>query len=458
MTYVANSVIGMLLFAALVYAAIVSLLDGEQRAAFVSLLLSLLVPLPFIAAGTLHFPNRHLVAVSLLVIAAAAVLVMLVPVPGRHERMDDTPRARIDERDIMFSRRLLEPGTTRFEEYYGRNPEKKSWDDKFRSRPGLLAKGAAYYEPFAFKAATASFDTIERLRPHVDGPVAKNGIDTDPAEATRFLRAWALKLGAHSVGITQLRDYHVYSVAGRGPDYGLPVERDHAYAIALTVEMDSAMLRAGPRGSTVMESGQAYVDSGTIAVQMAMFIRNLGYGARAHIDGNYRVVCPLVARDAGLGEIGRMGLLMTPELGPRVRIAVVTTDLRIIPDERIPDHSVLDYCVHCKKCATCCPPWAIPFEDRKVIDGVARWQINQELCYIYWSHTGTDCGRCVTVCPYSHSQRLLHNVVRWAVRRSSVFRRIAIPLDTLFYGKKPPPAQVPNWMRFDRDTRAGGLS
>lgn len=458
MIYVVDFVIGVLLFAALLYAAVVSLLDGERRAAFVSLLLSFLVPLPFIAAGTLEFPNRHLVAVALLVIAAAAVLVMLVPVPGRHERMEDTPQTRIDERDIMFSRRLLEPGTKLFEEYYERNPEKKSWDDKFRSRPGLLASGAAYYDPFAFKAATASFDTIERLRPHVDGLVAENEIDTDPGEVTQFLRGWALKLGAHSVGITELRDYHMYSVVGRGPDYGRPVEHEHDYAIALTVEMDSAMLKAGPRGSTVMESAQAYVDSGTIAVQMAMFIRSLGYDARAHIDGNYRVVCPLVARDAGLGEIGRMGLLMTPDLGPRVRIAVVTTDLRVIPDEREPDSTVLDYCVHCKKCATCCPPWAIPFEDRKVIDGVARWQINQELCYIYWSHTGTDCGRCVSVCPYSHSRRLLHNLVRWAVRRSSLFRRMAIPLDTLFYGRKPPPAQVPKWMRFAGETRAGDPS
>lgn len=67
-------------------------------------------------------------------------------------------------------------------------------------------------------------------------------------------------------------------------------------------------------------------------MQLAEFMRSIGYPARAHIDGSYRVVCPLVARDAGLGEIGRMGLLMTPELGPRVRIAVVTTDLPLVPD------------------------------------------------------------------------------------------------------------------------------
>ena len=83
--------------------------------------------------------------------------------------------------------------------------------------------------------------------------------------------------------------------------------------------MDKEMVDTAPLGPTAMESAQQYVDSGIVALQLAQFIRRLGYSARAHIDGNYRVVCPLVARDAGLGELGRMGLLMTPDLGPRVQ-------------------------------------------------------------------------------------------------------------------------------------------
>ena len=66
-----------------------------------------------------------------------------------------------------------------------------------------------------------------------------------------------------------------------------------------------------------------------MATSSGLSIRADGAGtARAHIDGNYQVIAPLVARDAGLGTIGRMGLLMTPELGPRVRLAVVTTRAR----------------------------------------------------------------------------------------------------------------------------------
>ena len=89
-------------------------------------------------------------------------------------------------------------------------------------------------------------------------------------------------------------------------------------------------------------------------------IRRLGWAAEAHIDAHYEVVCTLVARDAGLGEIGRMGLLMTPRLGPRVRLAVVTTDLPLVADVPTSDPTVLDFCDVCRKCADICPAHAVP--------------------------------------------------------------------------------------------------
>lgn len=141
---------------------------------------------------------------------------------------------------------------------------------------------------------------------------------------------------------------------------------------------------------------------------------------------------PLVARDAGLGEIGRMGLLMTPRLGPRVRIAVVTTDLELVPDPPTRDAAIVDFCTICCKCADNCPVRAIPFGRREEIVGVLRWRINPDSCYRYWCVAGTDCGRCMTVCPYSHPDSTLHNLVRWGIRNSGFFRRAAYRMDNLF--------------------------
>ncbi len=442
----ASLTIGGIFFVIMVWAAAMSVSESEHRAAGISAVLALVVPAPYVAAGLASFPHQGLVTSVLLGATAVTVLTILVPTKRSRALVDDTPRGRIDERDIMFSRRLLKPGTTRFQEYYRANPEKKAPDDTFRARPGLLAKGSSGYHAQAFAAADASFSTIERLRAHVDGEPAPERVQISVDAITAFVKRWALKLGAVSVGCTKLKDYHLYSTVGRGDDYGKPVTLDHPYAIALTVEMDKGMLDRAPLAPTVMESAQQYVASGVIAVQIAEFLRNLGYHARAHIDGNYRVVCPLVARDAGLGEIGRMGLLMTPELGPRVRIAVVTTDLPLAVSERRRDWSVIDFCTHCRKCADVCPSQAIPLEGRTPIDGVLRWQIDSEACFTLWCAIGTDCARCVSVCPYSHPDSLLHNLVRFGVRQSTLFRRLAIVGDDVFYGKRPPPAELPGWM------------
>ena len=287
----------------------------------------------------------------------------------------------------------------------------------------------------------------ERCATLVDGPVASERIDHDPAAITATVKALARYWGARSVGIAELRPYHVYTHVGRGRgEYGAPVTLDHRYAIAFTVEMDQAMVGTAPAAPTLLESAHQYAEAAQIAVQLALFIRSQGYPARAHIDGDYRVVAPLVARDAGLGEIGRMGLLMTPDLGPRVRLGVVTTDLPLVADGRRVDPSVLDFCRICEKCADNCPVRAIPSGDRQEIDGALRWRINQEICFRYWCTTGTDCARCMAVCPYSHPDTPLHNLVRWAVRRSGAARRAVLWLDDLFYGSKPEPKAAPSWV------------
>jgi len=372
---------------------------------------------------------------------------------GTREPKDlGTPVRWADERDIMFSRALLKPGTERYETYYRERPHLREKDDLFRKEAGLLESWSTQYHALGFAAAAAAFWTVEKLRPFVEGgggasEAAVAAAVPGPDEVTRFLKAWALKLGAHSVGVTPLRDYHLYTHVGRGPDYGKPVALDHTHALALTVEMDREMVDRAPASPTVMESARQYLSSGVLAVQLADTIRRLGYRARAHIDGCYQVICPLVARDSGLGEVGRMGLLMTPRLGPRVRIAVVTTDLPLVTDAPERDLTVLDFCRRCRKCADACPARALPSGPPEAdAQGVARWKVDAEACYTLWTRMGTDCARCMAVCPYSHPDTLFHNLVRWGIRRSALLRRAAVRMDDVVYGRRPEPKLLSAWM------------
>ena len=84
-------------------------------------------------------------------------------------------------------------------------------------------------------------------------------------------------MGAHSVGVTEVKDYHLYTHAAVARTMGHLVDLDHKYALALTVEMDKDMVDRAPRSPTAMESALQYVRSGVMAVQIADLIRRLGY-------------------------------------------------------------------------------------------------------------------------------------------------------------------------------------
>jgi ferredoxin len=401
---------------------------------------------PLLVTAFLPQPAR-LALLGLVATAATTGLVLFLLPIGRIERGNDVPQKRFDERDIMFARSRLEPGSPEYDTYYAMRPENKADDDRTRSLPGLLSPEASEANPLVFAATDATFDLIETLRDLVDGPSAPQRQTLDPGAMTGYVKDLARYWGASSVGITQLKDYHVYSHIGRGRgEYGAAISLDHRFAIAFSVEMDHAMVSTAPAAPTVLETAARYASAAQVALLLGAFIRSQGYPARAHIDGNYRVIAPLVARDAGLGEIGRMGLLMSPSLGPRLRLGVVTTDLPLVPDPRSDDTSILEFCQLCRKCADNCPVRAIPFRDRGEIDGALRWRIKDDLCYRYWNVTGTDCARCVTVCPYSYPGSLVHNLVRWTLRRSGAARRAALWLDRIFYGATPSPKPAPSWL------------
>jgi ferredoxin len=419
--------------------------EKENRAVRVSMIIAIGGPGLFLLM-TLLDDEVKIILLSLIGFGLITLLILsLLPI-GRISIGNDVPGNRYDERDIMFARARLKPGSPNYTAYYEMRPENKKSDDNTRSKPGLLSPEAKLANDLLFTSPGASFTLTEVMGEIVEGNAAWEKMTLPVEKMTTYIKGLAGYYGALDVGITELKPYHVYSHIGRGSGfYGAEIPVEHDFAVAFTVEMDHAMVGANPTPPGVMESAKQYVEAGRVAVQLAEAIRRMGYEARAHIDGNYRVIAPLVARDAGLGEIGRMGLLMTPKQGPRVRLGVVTTSLELIPDKRVPSEAVIDFCMICKKCADNCPSKSIPFEVRQEFDGTLRWRINPESCFLYWNVIGTDCGICMTVCPYSHPDTLPHNMLRWGIARSGFVRRGALRLDDLFFGKKPAQREAPKW-------------
>lgn len=395
----------------------------------------------------------------IVILFSAIILALLLPIKGARSYQYTPPKERFHEAEAVLSRRLLVPGSDAYKAYYHKHPEHKAADDKSRLAPGLLSPASKHHHRPTFAASEANFQLIDFLGSltHGDKKVTQtrsknqeNEISASDAEKnTRFITRWMKKTGAHSMGFAELKDYHLYSHKGRGNNTGKSIAKIHENAIAITVEMDYDMMQSAPLGSSVMESSEQYLRSGVLALKLAAFIRNMGYEATAHIDGNYELICPLVAVDAGLGVIGRMGLLMTPDLGPRVRISVVSTNMPVIHSPSLPDRTTLHFCDLCKKCAVNCPVAAIPTGHQINVNGTDRWQISSEKCYHFWTTSGTDCGRCMTVCPYSHRDNHFHSFIRWGIKNNLLFRYLAVKLDNVIYGRKPSIRPLPDWTNTD---------
>lgn len=431
---------------------VTSLCEREFRAAGISALVTLLGAVVLAVGFKAPLGVREILA-GVVVVGVLGLVGLFVAPIGEVDAGPRVPDRRLDERDTMFARADFAPNTAAYEHYYAMRPEKQEADDRMRSLPGLLAPDSLMANVLPYASGNASFEVATALWAQLEGEPAAEKTCVRTPEITTYVKALARYWGAHKVGITELQPYHLYSHKGMPEDvYGLEVPQQHRFAVVLAVEVDRKMVATGPEAPVTMETGRSYLESGHLAVQLATFVRSLGYPATAHIMDRYSVVGPLVARDAGLGEIGRSGVLLTPDLGPRVRLSFVTTDLPLEPDVWRSDPSVLDFCTICRKCAENCPSNSIPGEGRGTIDGALRWRTDGETCYRYWCGLGTDCSRCLAVCPYSHPDSAMHKLVRWANRRSGAARRVTLFLDDVFYGRRPPPRTPPKWIPW----RSGG--
>lgn len=308
---------------------------------------------------------------------------------------------RFDERDTIFARMTYNPEDDHYQDYYEKNPGKKESDDLLRQPPHVYGEGTATFDPINSAIAEATFRFLGDIKKYSEGTVNTNKIEIDPQVMTNKLKGLGKFYGADLIGIAKLKEEYYYSHRGRNPQsYGEPIDNIHSYGIVFAVEMDREMINRAPLIGEGIEVTKGYVNAGLIGMILSYYLRELGYEARNHMDGNYLLIAPLVAAAAGLGEIGRSGLLITNEFGKRVRLGVVTTNMELIPNQPT-DLGIAEFCELCGNCAITCPGKAISKEGQREIDGNLRWKIDAEACFSVWKRVGTDCGVCLAACPFS---------------------------------------------------------
>jgi len=268
---------------------------------------------------------------------------------------------------------------------------------------------------------------------------------SDRAQMSRDIKTAAKFLGASLVGICRLDRRWVYShifdpVTFEHSPFDIPEEFE--YAIVIAVEMDYEVIKLSPALIAEVTPADAYSRMAFVAGRLAHFIRGLGY--KAIPSGNDSALNIPLAIDAGLGELGRNGILITEKFGPRVRLCKVFTDLPLIPDKPI-EFGVMEFCNSCKRCAETCPGRAISFgeptnEGSTVYNnsGAYKWYIDSEKCFQFWGQNdGGGCNNCIRVCPFNKPMGWLHDASRFVARNASWLDPLLVRMDELFgYGKR----------------------
>lgn len=272
----------------------------------------------------------------------------------------------------------------------------------------------------------------------------------NPAKLQKAIEKVARFYGADLVGYTPLDMRWVYSnhydpKTGENPPVEIPEGCDQV--VVMGVSMDFDMFATAPTAVMMSETLRNYSRLATLAGSVAEFIRSLGY--RAIPCMNDTALSVPLAIDAGLAQPSRLGPVITPEFGPRVRFCKVITDLPLQAVKKSADFGAIEFCETCEKCAEECPSNSLPFGPRTTKPknasnnpGVLKWYGNYESCRLYWSHIGTNCGICLRVCPFNHGPGFHHTVAKWLVRlKWRWVNRLLVKLHSwLGYGKQKDPA------------------
>ena len=361
---------------------------------------------------------------------------------------------RFDQRNTMYSRprdpeksspEILDIGRRHYSvKHFGKTPGYTARDWAFAMSMWYLERWWGFGNMVGNEGLYAWYpDQAERaLRDRME-PDAKWEV-SDPAEMSRNVKKAAIFLGASLVGICKLDQRWLYSHRFHPHTHEhAPIEipEEFQYAVVMAHEMPYELMQTSPAYGGFSSTGRGYSMMAFVASSLAHYIRSLGY--RAIPTGNDTALSIPCAIDAGLGELGRNGMLITEKFGPRVRLSKVLTDLPLAADTPI-EFGVAEFCATCKRCAEDCPGGCISFDAPTTegptisnSNGIYKWYINPEKCLDFWARNNGSCVNCVKVCPFNKLPGTLHNAVRFLVKNQRWLDPALVRMDRLFgYGRK----------------------
>ena len=164
-------------------------------------------------------------------------------------------------------------------------------------------------------------------------------------------------------------------------------------AIVLISEMDKKSVDMAPSPQTQEMGIVTYDEHGKKTNQLAEFLREWGYASHASHPAGGVVIYTWLAQNAGLGHVGKHGMLITPEFGPRQRISAIFTSINNLPIEEEDNHSwIPNFCAKCRNCINNCPENAF-LEIKSPETGETTTKVVKDRCH--------GCTICMKECSFN---------------------------------------------------------
>ena len=168
------------------------------------------------------------------------------------------------------------------------------------------------------------------------------------------------------------------------------------HAICLAYEQDYEPTQTIPSIDAEIVHSSTYRTQAAAGLELGNFIRSLGY--KAHVIHSSDATGPVIPMfvEAGLGQLGACGYLLTPHAGNRNRLMMVTTDANVTHDKPI-DYGIHAFCQVCQVCVNRCPGRAL-MRDKIWWRGLEKNKLYFKRCRPVMARY-LGCGICMKVCP-----------------------------------------------------------
>ena len=196
----------------------------------------------------------------------------------------------------------------------------------------------------------------------------------------------------------------IVGIAAIGPDAVLEGGNvPYAFAICIGIPMNRALMVEAPAPRAGTEVMRTYRRGAEAAVKLAERIRAMGWPAKAFGETKTTDLLHIpAALQAGLGQLGKHGSMISRAFGSNFRLVAVATDLPLAADAPL-DIGVEDLCAGCRRCTLDCPAGAIS-DKKQLVRGVEKWYVDFDKCAPYFAETA-GCAICIEVCPWSEPGR-----------------------------------------------------